>query len=211
MYPPCRPSSTSGRWSGAHWQRAPGPIHRWLVPVRRYPFGAVHHGPTHRNLLRARAGHLSTMQVMRWWRQKITCTVIPAHLCSFCAGPEEGTGHMRILCARDEAVARLLSERVEEFTAELSLADRAMEFLAWKEHGCRWTESLMTGVRPGTQNGSSRRCGAVITGLSEGQAVHVGHDPYWGRCVRQEEPSAHSDHATTDARSDEGRLCVPTG
>ena len=52
---------------------------------------------------------------------------------------------MRILCARDEAVVRLLCERVEE----LPLADKAMEFLGWKEHTCRWTESMMTGVVPG--------------------------------------------------------------
>ena len=32
------------------------------------PLGAVHHGPTHRNMLRARDGRLSTMQVMRRWR-----------------------------------------------------------------------------------------------------------------------------------------------
>ena len=56
---------------------------------------------------------------------------------------------MRLLCARDEAVARLLCGRVEEFTAELPLTDRAMEFLAWKEHGCSWTESVMAGVVPG--------------------------------------------------------------
>ena len=55
---------------------------------------------------------------------------------------------MRLLCVRDEAVARLLCGRVEELTAELPLTDKAMEFMHWKEHGCRWTESLMTGVVP---------------------------------------------------------------
>ena len=45
-------------------------------------------------------------------------------------------------------MARLLCGRVEEFTADLPLTDRAMELLAWKEHGCRWTESLMAGVVP---------------------------------------------------------------
>ena len=113
------------------------------------PLGAVHHAPTHRNLLRARDGRLSTTQVMRRWRQKVTRTVIPAHPCIFCGGPEEDTGHMRIMCARDEAVARLLCAKVEEFTANLPLADRGMDFMSWKEHGCRWTESLMTGVVPG--------------------------------------------------------------
>ena len=101
------------------------------------PLGAGHHGPTHRNVLRARDGRLSTMEVMRRWRQKITRTVIPAHPRIFCAGPEEDTGHMRILCARDKAVARLLCGRVQEFIAELPLEDGAMEFLAWQEHGCR--------------------------------------------------------------------------
>ena len=113
------------------------------------PPGAVHHGPTHRNLLRARDGRLSTMQIMRRWRQKLTRTAIPAHPCIFCGGPEDDIGHMRLLCARDEAVARLLCGRMEEFTAELPLMDGAMKFLAWKEHGCRWTEYLMTGVVPG--------------------------------------------------------------
>ena len=113
------------------------------------PLGTVHHGPTHRDLLRARDGRLPTMQVMRRWWQKITRTVIPALDCIFCWGPEEDTGHLRILCERDEAVARLLCAKVEEFTADLPLADRAMEFMSWKEHGSRWTESLIAGVVPG--------------------------------------------------------------
>ena len=56
---------------------------------------------------------------------------------------------MRLLCAQDVEVARLLCGRVEEFTAELPLINRAVDFLAWKEHGCRWTESLMAGVVSG--------------------------------------------------------------
>ena len=56
---------------------------------------------------------------------------------------------MHLLSARDEAVACLLCGSVEEFTAELPLTDEAMEFFAWKEHGCRLTESLMTGFVPG--------------------------------------------------------------
>ena len=113
------------------------------------PLGAVHHGPTHRNLLRARDGRLSTMQVMRQWRQRLSRAAVPAHPCIVCGGPEEDIGHMRLLCARGEEVARLLCGRVEEFIAELPLADREMEFLASKEHGCRWTESLVAGVVPG--------------------------------------------------------------
>ena len=101
------------------------------------PLGAVHHGPAQRNLLRAGDGRLSTMQVMRRWRQQITRAAVPAHPCIFRGGPEEDIGHMRFLCAQDQEVARLLCGRVEEFTAELPLRDRAMEFLAWKEHGCR--------------------------------------------------------------------------
>ena len=71
------------------------------------PLGAVHQGPRHRNMLRARDGRLSTMQVMRWWRQKLTRVAIPARPCIFCGGPEEDIGHMRLLCTRDEEVARL--------------------------------------------------------------------------------------------------------
>ena len=114
------------------------------------PLRAVHHGPTHGNLLRARDGRLSTMQVMRRWRQKLTRAAVPAHPFIFCRGPEEDIGHMRLLCARDEEVARLLCGCVEEFTAELPLTYGAMEFLAWKEHGCRWTESLIGVSSPGT-------------------------------------------------------------
>ena len=94
------------------------------------PLGTVHHGPTHRDLLRARDSRLPTMQVMRRWRQKITCTLIPTLPCIFCGGPQEDTGHLRILCERDEAVARPLCAKVEEFTVDLPLADRAMEFMS---------------------------------------------------------------------------------
>ena len=59
------------------------------------PQGMVHHGPTHRDPLRARDGRLPTMQVMRRWRQKITRTVIAALPCIICGGPEEDTGHLR--------------------------------------------------------------------------------------------------------------------
>ena len=143
------------------------------------PMGAVHHGPTHRNMLRARDGRLSTMQVMRQWRQKLTRVAIPAHPCIFCGGPEEDIGHMRLLCARDEEVARLLCRRVVEFTAELPLTDRA-----WREYGCRWTESLMAGVVPGDLK---RQFAAVRAASSRGPAkaklfvedmVHVGDDVY---------------------------------
>ena len=75
--------------------------------------------------------------------------VILALPCIFYGGPEEDTGHMRITCERDEVVACLLCAKVEEFTAHLSLADKAMDLLSWKEHGCKWTESLMAGVVPG--------------------------------------------------------------
>ena len=110
--------------------------------------GVVHHGPTDRNMLRARDGRLSIMQVMRRWRQKLTRVGIPAHPCIFCGGPEEDIGHMRLLCTRDDEVARLLCRRVENLAAELPWTDRAVEFMAWREHGCRWTESLMAGVVP---------------------------------------------------------------
>ena len=146
--------------------------------------GAVHHGPTHRNMLRARDGRLSTMQVMRRWRPKLTGVAIPAHPCIFCGGPEEDIGHMRLLCARDEEVARLLCRHVVEFTAELPPTDRAVEFLAWREHGCRWTESLIAGVIPGDLK---RQFAAVRAASSRGPAkaklfvenmVEVGEDVY---------------------------------
>ena len=91
---------------------------------------------------------------------------------------------MRLLCARDEEVAGLLCRRVEEFTAELSLTDRAVEFVAWREHGCRWTESLMAGVVPGDLK---RLFAAVRAASSRGPAkarlfvedmVQIGEDVY---------------------------------
>ena len=139
---------------------------------------------THRNMLPARDGRLSTMQVMRRWRQKLTRMAIPAHPCIYCGGPDEDIGHMRLLCARDEDVAGLLCRRVEESTAELSLTDRAVEFVAWREHGCRWTESLMAGVVPGDLK---RLFAAVRAALSRGPAkarlfvediVQIGEDLY---------------------------------
>ena len=83
-------------------------------------------------------------------------------------------GHMRLLCARDEEVAGLLCRRVEEFTAELPLTDRAVEFVACREHGCRWTESLMAGVVPGDLK-RQFAAGGVVPGPAEGQALYGGH------------------------------------
>ena len=148
------------------------------------PLGAVHHGPTHRNMLRAGDCRLSTMQVMRRWRHKLTHVAIPAHPCIFSGGPVEDIGHMRLLCTRDEEVARLLCRHVEEFTAELPLTDMAVEFMAWREHGCRWTESLMADVVPGDLK---RLFAAVRAASSRGLAkaklfledmAQVGEDVY---------------------------------
>ena len=154
------------------------------------PLGAIQHGPTHRNMLRARDGRLSTMQVMLRWRQKLTCMAIPAHPCIFCGGPEEDVGHMCLLCARDEEVAGFLCRCVEEFTAEHPLTDRAVEFVAWREHGCRWTESLMAGVVPGDLK---RLFAAVRAASSRGPAkarlfmedmVQIGEDVHARRTHR---------------------------
>ena len=91
---------------------------------------------------------------------------------------------MRLLCARDEEVAGLLCRRVEEFTEELPLTDRTLEFVAWREHGCRWTESLLAGVVPGDLK---RQFAAVRAASSRGPAkpklfvedvVQVGEDVY---------------------------------
>ena len=109
---------------------------------------------------------------------------IPAHPCILCGGAEEDIGHMRLLCARDEAVARLLCGRVEESNAELPLTDKAMEFLAWKEHGCRMTQSLTTGVVPGdlkrlfaAVRASSSR-GSLKAKLFMEDMVQIGEDVY---------------------------------
>ena len=116
---------------------------------------------------------------------------------------------MRLLCARDEEVAELLCRRVEEFTAELPLTDRVVEFVVWRGHGCRWTESLKSGCRPRGPE-AAVRCGAsgVVPGPCQGQALCGGHGPDWGRCVCPQEPSAHPDHAAADARSKKGGISV---
>ena len=91
---------------------------------------------------------------------------------------------MRILCARDKAVAPLLCGRVEEFTAELPMVDRGMEFLTYKEHGCSWTESLMTALIP---RDLKRLFAAVRAASSRGSAkaklfmedmIQIGEDVY---------------------------------
>ena len=146
------------------------------------PLGAVHHGPTHKDLLRARDGRLPTMQVMRRWRQKVTRTVIPALPCIFCGGPEEDTGHMHILCERDKAVARLRCAKVEEFTADLPLVDKAMEFMSWERARVQVDgvpdDMSSTGRTQAALRGSE---GCVVPGPCEGQAVPRGHDSNWGR------------------------------
>ena len=51
---------------------------------------------------------------------------------------------MRSICERSPEVAGALCAR----TGDLPLADRAMEFMSWKEHGIHWLVSLMVGVVP---------------------------------------------------------------
>ena len=74
--------------------------------------------------------------------------MIPALPCIFSGGPEEDTGHMGILCERDEGIARLLCTKVEEFTAHLPVVDTALDFMSWRERGRDGPESLLAGVVP---------------------------------------------------------------
>ena len=92
---------------------------------------------------------------------------------------------MRLLCARDEEVARLLCRHVVEFTAEFPLTDRAVEFLAWREHGRRWTESLMAGVIAirGPEAAVRGNAGGVVPGPCEGQAFCGGHGQLGKLCM----------------------------
>ena len=138
----------------------------------------------------AAAGH-----VVPTWTGAIRGTVpeaeiigVAAHVCIFCRGPPEDTGLKGIMCARDEAVARLVCATVEEFTADLPLADKVIEFMSWKEHGCSSTQSLMTGVVPGDLKRLSLTVRAASSrGPCEAQAIGGGHDPDWGRCLRPKE------------------------
>ena len=72
------------------------------------PLWAVHHGSTHRDLLRVQDSHRPTNVVMRRRRQKFTRKLIAVQCSIFCGGLEEETCHMQILCARGEAAARIL-------------------------------------------------------------------------------------------------------
>ena len=123
----------------------------------------VHHGLAHRDMLRARDGRLPTMQTMRRWRQKVPLQVFPPLPRIFCGGlVEEDIGHLHITCERDADVVRSLCAKVEEVTRDLPLADRAMVFRSWKEHGIRWTVSMMVGV----VTGDLRRLFAVVRAAS---------------------------------------------
>ena len=69
----------------------------------------------------------------------------PLHLLWGGGGVEEDASRMRTKCERDAEVARSPCATVEEFTADLPLADRAMQLMSRREHGIRWTVSLMAG------------------------------------------------------------------
>ena len=143
-------------------------------------------------------------------------TALPYGLCG---GPEEDTGHLRKFCERDEAVARLLCSKVEEFAAELPLVDRAMEFMSLKEHGSRWTESLMAGVVPGELK---RLFEAVRAASSRGPAkaklfledmIRIGEDGYPRRDHRptkiMQQPPEDRRRATYAFLRGDTPLCPP--
>ena len=158
---------------------------------------------------------------MRRWRQKVTRRVIPVFPAIFCWRPEEDTGHLRITCEQDEVVARLLCAKLEEFTADPPLADRAMEFMSWKEHGCKWTESLMAGV----VLGDLRRLFAMVRAASsQGPAkaklfpedmILMGDDGYARRNHRltriMQLPPGDPRKATYSFLRGDTPLCPPAG
>ena len=89
---------------------------------------SMHHGPTQRNVLRARDQRLPTGQAMRWWQQKVTRQVYPPLPHIFCrgGGAEEDTTHMRMVCERSLEVAKARCARVEDVIGDLPLANKAM-------------------------------------------------------------------------------------
>ena len=100
---------------------------------------------------------------------------------------------MRIKCKWDELVARLLCAKVEEFTAHLPVANRAVEFISWKEARCKWTESPIAGVIPSVLQ---RLFATVQTATSRGRAkaklflediIVVGEDGYPGEIVHSKQ------------------------
>ena len=112
------------------------------------PLQTVRNGTLHRDVLRARDGKLPTMRTMRLWRQKVNRAEYPPLPCLFCGGPEEDPLHMPSMCERDPVVVAAVCAKVEEFTADLPLADRAMEYSSWKQQGSQWLVSLMAGWSP---------------------------------------------------------------
>ena len=206
MCPPCGPSSKSLGWwdSLAASNRDHTPLAGACEVV---PLGTVHHGPTHRDVVRARDARLPTMKVMRLWRQKITRTVIPALLCILCGGSVEDMCHVRILCERDKAVARLLCAKVEEFTADLPPADKAMEFL---ERARMQVDGVLNGRSSAARSQAALRGGegCIILGPGEGQALLGGLDLDCGRCLHPEKSSTHQDNAADAKRSEDGYVCT---
>ena len=66
----------------------------------------------------------------------------------------------------------------------MPLADRTMEFVSWKEHGCRWTESAMKGAVLGdlkrlfaTVRAASSR-GPAKAKLFKDDMIQIGEDGY---------------------------------
>ena len=139
----------------------------------------------------------------------------------FFGGTEEDTGHMRILWDRHEVVAPLLCAKVEELTTDLPLTHKAMEFMLWKEHGCRWTESLMTGV---VGADLKRLIAAVMDALSRGpvkaklfpqDVIQIGED---GRAWRNHRLTKIMQPLPGDRRKaaytfllGDGPFCPPSG
>ena len=122
---------------------------------------------------------------------------------------------------RDEVVARLLCTKVETFTLDLPLADGAIKFMSLKEHGCKWTESLMAKMVPG----DLRRLFAMARAASSPgpakakllleRTILLGQDGYarrnHGVTRMMQLPPGDGRRATYSFLRDNMPFCPPTG
>ena len=70
------------------------------------------------------------MQAMWRWRQRVIHQVYPKQACILCGGAEEDATYMWSVHERSLEVAEAMCAQVEEFTGDVHLANRAIQFMS---------------------------------------------------------------------------------